>query len=198
MGWNSWDGYGTTITEAQFRANARWMAQHLKPFGWKYVTVDMEWFVANHGRGQFQDFFGTVSTRTAATRLRRTVFLRLQTGRVQAASGVRSFTDCDGHCRWHVLDPADGICRRQVSQHRVGLCGPAFFLHRDRTVFLLWIRTSQCDKVNQILSLASWMRGMKPIPSWRKALIDYRQRVGGGSQKEEPMHHSRSVLIDWV
>jgi len=47
MGWNSWDGYGTTINEAQFKANARWMAQHLKPFGWKYVTVDMEWFVAN-------------------------------------------------------------------------------------------------------------------------------------------------------
>jgi alpha-galactosidase len=47
MGWNSWDGYGTTINEAQFKANARWFAQHLKPFGWKYVTVDMEWFVAN-------------------------------------------------------------------------------------------------------------------------------------------------------
>ena len=47
MGWNSWDGYGTTINEAQFRANARWFAAHLKPFGWKYVTVDMEWFVTN-------------------------------------------------------------------------------------------------------------------------------------------------------
>src|SRR5579863_3052372 len=47
MGWNSWDGYGTTVDEAQVRANARWMGQHLKRFGWHYVTVDMEWFVTN-------------------------------------------------------------------------------------------------------------------------------------------------------
>ncbi len=47
MGWNSWDGYGTTINEAQVRANAEWMAEHMKAFGWQYVTVDMEWFVMN-------------------------------------------------------------------------------------------------------------------------------------------------------
>lgn len=47
MGWNSWDGYGTTIKEDQFKANAEWFAKHLKPFGWQYVVVDMEWFVTN-------------------------------------------------------------------------------------------------------------------------------------------------------
>ena len=47
MGWNSWDGYGTTVTEADVRANAQWLAEHLKPFGWQYVVVDMEWFVTN-------------------------------------------------------------------------------------------------------------------------------------------------------
>ena len=47
MGWNSWDGYGTTVNEAQVKENAQWMAEHLKPFGWQYVTVDMEWFVTN-------------------------------------------------------------------------------------------------------------------------------------------------------
>lgn len=47
MGWNSWDGYGTTINEAQVKANAQWMAEHLKAFGWQYLTVDMEWFVSN-------------------------------------------------------------------------------------------------------------------------------------------------------
>jgi alpha-galactosidase len=47
MGWNSWDGYGTTIDEKEVKLNAAWLAQHLKPFGWKYVTVDMEWFVTN-------------------------------------------------------------------------------------------------------------------------------------------------------
>jgi hypothetical protein len=47
MGWNSWDAYGTTINEAQVKANAQWMSEHLKSFGWQYVTVDMEWFVTN-------------------------------------------------------------------------------------------------------------------------------------------------------
>jgi alpha-galactosidase len=47
MGWNSWDSYGTTITEADFKANAKWFAEHLKSFGWQYVVIDMEWFVTN-------------------------------------------------------------------------------------------------------------------------------------------------------
>jgi alpha-galactosidase len=47
MGWNSWDGYGTTVNEVQVKANALWMAEHLKAFGWQYVVVDMEWYVAN-------------------------------------------------------------------------------------------------------------------------------------------------------
>jgi len=47
MGWNSWDSYGTTINEAQFKANAQWLAEHLKAEGWQYAVVDMEWFVTN-------------------------------------------------------------------------------------------------------------------------------------------------------
>lgn len=47
MGWNSWDGYGTTINETQFKANAEWLARHLKQYGWQYVVIDMEWFVEN-------------------------------------------------------------------------------------------------------------------------------------------------------
>jgi alpha-galactosidase len=47
LGWNSWDGYGTTVNEEQVKANAEWFAKHLKPFGWEYVVVDMEWFVTN-------------------------------------------------------------------------------------------------------------------------------------------------------
>ena len=49
MGWNSWDSYGETITEAQVRANADWMAKHLKQFGWQYVVIDEGWYVANPG-----------------------------------------------------------------------------------------------------------------------------------------------------
>lgn len=47
LGWNSYDAYGTTISEAQFRANALWMSHHLERYGWRYVVIDAEWFVRN-------------------------------------------------------------------------------------------------------------------------------------------------------
>jgi hypothetical protein len=47
MGWNSWDSYGTTVNEAQVKANADWMASHLRQHGWQYIVADMEWFVSN-------------------------------------------------------------------------------------------------------------------------------------------------------
>ena len=43
MGWNSWDCYGTTVTEAEVKANAAYMAKHLKQHGWQYVVVDIQW-----------------------------------------------------------------------------------------------------------------------------------------------------------
>src|SRR3989337_2792048 len=43
MGWNSWDCYGTTVTEAEVLANAEFMAEHLLPFGWDTVVVDIDW-----------------------------------------------------------------------------------------------------------------------------------------------------------
>ncbi|MHB8500175.1 MAG: glycoside hydrolase family 27 protein [Candidatus Acidiferrales bacterium] len=48
MGWNSWDSYGETISESDIRANAAWMAEHLKAYGWEYVVVDEGWYVTNH------------------------------------------------------------------------------------------------------------------------------------------------------
>jgi|SRR5215469_79020 len=47
MGWNSWDAYEQRITEAQLLGNARWMAEHLKSFGWQYVVVDEGWYLPN-------------------------------------------------------------------------------------------------------------------------------------------------------
>src|SRR5450432_1552297 len=59
LDWNSWDGYGTTVNEGQVKANAEWFAQRLKPFGWQYVVVDMEWFVTNpipEGNSKLSEF----------------------------------------------------------------------------------------------------------------------------------------------
>jgi len=50
MGWNSWDSYGRTLNEDTIKANAQWMAKHLKPFGWEYVVIDEGWYLANIGR----------------------------------------------------------------------------------------------------------------------------------------------------
>lgn len=44
MGWNSWDNFATTITEAQTKAQADFMAEKLKPFGWEYIVVDIQWY----------------------------------------------------------------------------------------------------------------------------------------------------------
>ncbi len=44
MGWNSWDCFATTVTEAQTRAQADFMADRLAPHGWQYVVVDIQWY----------------------------------------------------------------------------------------------------------------------------------------------------------
>ena len=56
MGWNSYDYYDTTVTEDAVKANADYMAAHLKEFGWEYIVVDIEWYAIGAGsmRDQFQ------------------------------------------------------------------------------------------------------------------------------------------------
>jgi len=46
MGWNSWDAYGLTINEDQFKANATVLAS-LEQYGWKYAVIDEGWYMAN-------------------------------------------------------------------------------------------------------------------------------------------------------
>ena len=53
MGWNSWDCYGPTVTEAEVKANADYMAKNLKNYGWEYIVVDIRWFVENDKAGGY-------------------------------------------------------------------------------------------------------------------------------------------------
>ena len=46
MGWNSWDAYGLTIDEAQYKANAAVLAS-LKRYGWSYAVIDEGWYMAD-------------------------------------------------------------------------------------------------------------------------------------------------------
>ena len=44
MGWNSWDCFGTAVTEDQTKANADYMADRLLSHGYQYVVVDIQWY----------------------------------------------------------------------------------------------------------------------------------------------------------
>ena len=53
MGWNSYDYYDTTVNEEQVKANADYMAAHLKQYGWEYIVVDIQWYA--YGAGTKRD-----------------------------------------------------------------------------------------------------------------------------------------------
>jgi hypothetical protein len=46
MGWNSYDAFGDSVTEAEMLANAGWLKEHLQPLGWDIVVVDFRWYDA--------------------------------------------------------------------------------------------------------------------------------------------------------
>ena len=46
MGWNSWDAFGFTIDEADFKANAAVLAK-LRSLGWTYAVIDEGWYMEN-------------------------------------------------------------------------------------------------------------------------------------------------------
>ena len=56
LGWNSWDCYGSSVVESEVRANAEYMAKHLKQAGWQYVVVDIRWYVNNPGAHGYREF----------------------------------------------------------------------------------------------------------------------------------------------
>ena len=46
MGLNSWDAYGFTINESDFKANTTILAG-MKQFGWTYAVIDEGWYMAD-------------------------------------------------------------------------------------------------------------------------------------------------------
>jgi hypothetical protein len=44
MGWNSWDAYGLTIDEADYKANTEVLAG-MKQYGWMYSVIDEGWYM---------------------------------------------------------------------------------------------------------------------------------------------------------
>lgn len=44
MGWNSYNCFGGNVTEDEVKANADYMAEKLKQYGWEYIVVDFLWY----------------------------------------------------------------------------------------------------------------------------------------------------------
>jgi hypothetical protein len=44
MGWNSYDAFGDSVTEAEVLSNATYLKEKLAPHGWQYVVVDYRWY----------------------------------------------------------------------------------------------------------------------------------------------------------
>lgn len=56
MGWNSWDSYGASVTEAEVRGNAEYMSHFLKPYGWEYVVVDIQWYEPGANSAEYRPY----------------------------------------------------------------------------------------------------------------------------------------------
>lgn len=55
MGWNSWDCFGSSVTEEEVLANAEYLAGHLLPHGWDTVVVDIQWYEPDPGTNDYQE-----------------------------------------------------------------------------------------------------------------------------------------------
>lgn len=56
MGWNSWDCYGAAVLEDEVRANAEYMAAKLRPLGWEYVVVDIQWYESGAESSKYRKY----------------------------------------------------------------------------------------------------------------------------------------------
>ncbi len=55
MGWNSYDSFGDSVTQAEILANARYMQEKLLAHGWRYVVVDFRWYDPQADSGDRKD-----------------------------------------------------------------------------------------------------------------------------------------------
>ena len=54
LGWNSWDSYGLSVTEAEWKSNVQWFHEHLQPAGWQYVVLDEGWYLQHPENAESQ------------------------------------------------------------------------------------------------------------------------------------------------
>jgi alpha-galactosidase len=69
MGWNSYDTYGDSVTEAEVLANAHYLRDHLLAHGWNTVVVDFRWYDPAANSGDLKAVLGRPLTADASGRL---------------------------------------------------------------------------------------------------------------------------------
>lgn len=57
MGWNSWDCFGAAVTEEEVIANADYMAEYMKNYGWEYIVVDIQWYEPKAVSSAYNSFY---------------------------------------------------------------------------------------------------------------------------------------------
>jgi hypothetical protein len=67
MGWNSYDSYGSSVTESDVLSQARAQLSVLQPFGWRYVVVDYLWFDPEDAIDSSGRFLPSISRFPSAT-----------------------------------------------------------------------------------------------------------------------------------
>lgn len=56
MGWNSYDAFNWSVTEADVKANADYMRDNLRQHGWQYIVIDWAWYYpGRHNNSPNQD-----------------------------------------------------------------------------------------------------------------------------------------------
>ncbi|MBR3738797.1 MAG: glycoside hydrolase family 27 protein [Eubacterium sp.] len=55
-GWNSWDCFGAAVNEEELKANADYMAENLKKYGWEYIVCDIQWYEPNAKDNDYNNF----------------------------------------------------------------------------------------------------------------------------------------------
>ena len=56
LGWNSYDAFNWSVTEADVKANADYMRNNLRQHGWQYIVIDWAWYYpGQHNSSPNQD-----------------------------------------------------------------------------------------------------------------------------------------------
>jgi len=87
MGWNSYDAFNFSVTEAEFKANVDTIAKKYLPYGWEYAVVDWSWSFPGMG-SQGTPNQGWTSTGGVTTHIKIDAYGRPQPDSVRHPSAV--------------------------------------------------------------------------------------------------------------